>query len=43
MFGSQRHNKISLQMPEKEYFSLSVLCASHDLDTVYVSHLETRT
>jgi hypothetical protein len=42
-FRSQRHNKISRQMPEKEYFSLSVFCASHDLDAVYVSHLETRT
>jgi hypothetical protein len=30
-------------MPEKEYFSLSVFYASHDLDAVYVSHVETRT
>ena len=43
MFRSQRHNKISRQIPEKECFSLSALCASHHPDAVYVSHLETRT
>ena len=43
MFRSQRHNKISRQMPEKECFSLSVFCASHHPDALLVSHLDTRT
>jgi hypothetical protein len=41
--GAEGTGKIWRQMPQKECFSLSMFCGSHDPDALYVSHLEMRT